>query len=329
MRRAWPLLGCLLACWAAAAQAEPLASWRDGECKRALLRFVTDATTQGGPRWIAPDDRVAVFDNDGTLWSEQPLYFQALFALDRLRELGPKHPEWRRDPLLKAALDGDEKTLAAGGHAGMLAILAATHAGMTSDEFDVIVARWLATAKHPRFGRPYTELVFVPMLELLAYLRANGFHTFIVSGGGADFMRAFAQRVYGIPPWQVVGSRLELKDERRGQEPVLVRLPKVDFIDDGPAKPIGIETQIGVRPVFAAGNSDGDLEMLEWTTAKGGARLGLLVHHTDASREWAYDRDSKVGKLERALEEAPRRGWLVVDMKRDWKRVYAFDPGSP
>jgi hypothetical protein len=230
---------------------------------------------------------------------------------------------------LKAAIDGDRKALAAAGNEGVLAIVAATHAGMSTDEFAAFVKRWLATAKHPRFGRRYTELVFAPMVELLAYLRANGFRTFIVSGGGTEFMRAFAEQAYGIPPWQVIGSRIELKSERRGQEPVLVRLPKIAFIDDGPGKPVGIEEHIGARPVFAAGNSDGDLEMLEWTTAAGGARMGLLVHHTDAGREWAYDRASHVGKLERALDEAPERGWIVVDMKRDWKRVYAFDPVVP
>jgi len=308
------------------AQTDSPPSWNDGPAKQAIVKFVTDVTTEGGPSYVPPAERVATFDNDGTLWSEQPGYFQLLFALDRVRALAPQHPEWKTKPPFRAALDGDMKALAASGEKGVVELIMATHAGMTPDEFAQIVKQWLATAKHARFQRHYDELVYQPMLEVLAYLRANGFKTFIVSGGGIEFVRVFSEARYGIPPEQVVGSSIKTRFQVRDGKPVLVRLPQIDFIDDKAGKPVGINQHIGRRPIAAFGNSDGDLEMLQWTTAGSGARFALIVRHTDAEREWAYDRQSSVGRLDKALDEAQRQGWPVVDMKRDWKVIYPFGP---
>jgi phosphoserine phosphatase len=303
-----------------------LASWRDGPARTAIIDFVGRVTRAGSPDFVPPAERIAVFDNDGTLWSEQPIYFQLAFALDRVKALAPTHPEWRTTQPFKAVLEGDTTALTAAGKKGIAEIIMATHAGMSTDEFAKAVAEWVATARHPRFGRPYTDLVYQPMLELLAYLRANGFKTYIVSGGTAEFMRAWVERVYGIPPEQVVGTTFVTRLERRPDgTPVLVREPKLDFIDDGPGKPVGIDRFIGRRPILAFGNSDGDQQMLEWTRAGAGARFAALVHHTDRDREWAYDRKSHVGKLDRALDEAAARRWTLVDMKRDWRVIYPFE----
>jgi len=306
----------------AAAAAAPLPSWQDAEARRAIVGFVQTVTDPTSSDYVPPAERVAVFDNDGTLWSEQPAYFQLLFALDRVRALAPQHPEWKTTQPFKAALEGDMAALAAGGEHALLELVMATHAGNTTEEFRAIVRQWLATARHPKLGRPYTELVYQPMLELLGYLRANGFKTFIVSGGGIEFVRAFAEDVYGIPPEQVVGSSIKTKYEVRGGQPVLLRLPELNFIDDKAGKPVGINQHIGRRPILAFGNSDGDFEMLEWTTSGAGPRLGLLVHHDDAGREFAYDRDSSVGRLNRGLDESAARGWIVVSMKDDWRHIY-------
>jgi hypothetical protein len=301
---------------------EPLPSWNAGPSRRAILDFVARVTREGSPDFVRAEDRIAVFDNDGTLWSEQPYYNQVAFALDRIKALAPKHPDWRDKPALRAVLDGNVKAVLAGNPRDRLELLAVTHTGMTTDEFERIVTDWLATAKHPRFQRPYTELIYQPMHELLVFLRDNGFKTYIVSGGGVEFMRPWTERVYGVPAEQVVGSRIRLKYEVREDQPALVRLPEIDFIDDGPGKPVGIHEVIGKRPIAAFGNSDGDYEMLRYVTSGPGARLGLIVHHTDAEREYAYDRDSLVGRLARALDEAPGRGWTVVDMRRDWRQVF-------
>jgi hypothetical protein len=299
-----------------------LPSWTDGAALQRIVAFVRSVTSEGGTDYVAPAERVAVFDNDGTLWTEQPLYFQLAFALDRVRVLAPSHPEWKDTQPFKAALEGDVRTLAAGGEHALAEILAATHAGSTTEEFQAAVRDWLATARHPRYGRPYTELVFQPQLELMDYLRANGFKVYIVSGGGVEFLRVFAERVYGVPPEQVIGSSIRTKYELRDGRPVLVRLPEIDFIDDQAGKPVGINRHTGRRPILAFGNSDGDFEMLEWTTAGAGPRLGLLVQHDDAVREYAYDRDSPIGRLARGLDEAGPRGWVVVSMKRDWQVVH-------
>ncbi|HXY29889.1 MAG TPA: HAD family hydrolase [Gemmatimonadaceae bacterium] len=306
-----------------AAQAkDPLPSWNDGSAKRAITQFVKDVTASGGSKYVPRPERIAVFDNDGTLWAEQPIYVQFAFAIDRVKALASEHPEWRTTQPFQAVLDGDTKTVVASGEQGVTKLLMATHAGMTTDEFAKTVKDWLATARHPKTGRLYAEMVYQPMLELLTYLRARGFKTFIVSGGGIDFVRPWSERVYGIPPEQVVGSSIKTKFEIRGGIPILIRLPDVNFVDDGPGKPVGINDHIGRRPIAAFGNSDGDQQMLEWTTAGSGARFALLVHHTDAEREWAYDRASAIGKLDRALDEAEAKGWTVVDMKRDWKVIY-------
>ncbi len=307
---------------ALARAADPLPSWIDGATKQAIVEFVGRVTKAGGAEFVPLAERIATFDNDGTLWSEQPIYVQGAFLLDRLKALVPQHLEWKETQPFKAALEGDMKTLAVSGEKGLVELAMATHAGMTTDEFEQIVNDWLRTARHPRFDRPYTELVFQPMLELLAYLRANGFKTYIVSGGGIEFMRPWAERVYGIPPEQVIGSSIKTKYELREGKPVLVRLPEIDFVDDKTGKPVGIHKFIGRRPIAAFGNSDGDLQMLQWTTAGSGLRFGLIVHHTDAEREYAYDRKSHVGRLDQALDEAPQRGWTVVDMRRDWKVIF-------
>ena len=303
---------------------DPLPSWNDRSVKKAVVDFVARVTTEGGPDFVAPAERIATFDNDGTLWAEQPIYFQFQFALDRVKALAPEHPEWKDKQPFKALLEEDTKTFAAGGEEALLEVVAVSHTGMTTEEFEGIVKNWLATAKHPRFKRPYNELVYQPMLELLTYLRANRFKTFIVSGGGVEFMRVWAEKVYGIPPEQVVGSIGKQKFELRDGKPVIVKLPAVDFIDDKEGKPIGIQKFIGRRPILAFGNSDGDLQMLQWTAGGPGARFVGLVHHTDAEREWAYDRTSHIGKLDKALDEANAKGWTIVDMKQDWKRVFPF-----
>jgi phosphoglycolate phosphatase-like HAD superfamily hydrolase len=311
------------------AQADALPSWNDGAAKKSVMDFVARVTTPGGPDFVPVPERIATFDNDGTLWTEQPVYFQVAFAFDRIKALAPQHPEWKTKQPFKALLDGDKKALAASGKDGLLQIIAATHAGMTTEEFTKAVADWIATARHPRFNRPYTELVYQPMLELLAYLRANGFKTFIVSGGGIEFMRPWTERIYGIPPEQVVGSSGDVKFEiGKDGKPVLIKEAKVEFVDDGPGKPVGINRFIGRRPILAFGNSDGDLQMLQWTAAGTGAGAHFMgiVHHTDAAREYAYDRQSHFGKLDKALDDAAAKGWTVVDMKRDWKKVFAFDP---
>jgi haloacid dehalogenase-like hydrolase len=286
---------------------------------------VTKVTTHGGREFVPVAERIATFDNDGTLWCEQSMYVQLAFALDRVKALAGSHPDWNVKMPFRAALERDFKALSEIGTAGRLEFVMATHAGITTGDFTAIARDWLANARHPRFQRPYTDLVYQPMLELLAYLRANGFKTYIVSGGGVEFMRPCAERVYGIPPEQVLGSSIKTKYEVRDGRPAIVRLPEIHSIDDGPGKPVNINLFIGRRPVMAFGNSDGDFEMLEWTRAGPGPRFGLIVHHTDAEREYAYDRGSHFGRLERALDEAPKRGWIVADMKRDWRKVFAFE----
>jgi len=318
-------LAFALALGSEATAADALPSWKDGKAKQAIVQFVKEVTTKGSPNLVRPAERIAVFDNDGTLWAEQPMYFQLAFALDRVKELAPQHPDWKDKDPFKSVLAGDMAGAAAGGEKGLLELVGATHGGMTSDEFDKAVKDWLATSKHPRFKRPYTDLVYRPMLELLAYLRANGFKTYIVSGGGVEFMRAFAEKVYGVPPEQVVGSSIKTKYEVRDGKPVIARMPEIDFIDDKAGKPVGIHKFIGRRPIMAFGNSDGDFEMLEWTTSGPGPRFGLIVHHDDAVREWAYDRESHVGRLKRGLDEARQRGWVIVSMQRDWKQVFPFE----
>jgi phosphoglycolate phosphatase-like HAD superfamily hydrolase len=308
----------------ATAGEDPLPSWNAGPAKSAILDFVARVTKEGSRDFVPPEQRIAVFDNDGTLWSEKPIYFQWQFAFDQVKALARKHPHWRGKQPFKAVLEGDVKSLLEGGEKTVTELMAVTHAAITTDEFDATVLDWLRSARHPRFNRPYTDLVFQPMLEVLAHLRANQFKTYIVSGGGVDFIRVWAPAVYHIPPEQIVGSSGKTKFELRHGKPVLIKLPEVDFIDDGPGKPVGIHRFIGRRPIMAFGNSDGDLQLLQYTTAGTGARFGLLVHHTDAEREWAYDRTSHVGKLHKALDEAPNAGWVVVDMKAEWKVIYPF-----
>lgn len=310
---------------AAAEPVDPLPSWNDGAAKRAISAFVEAATAAAAPTFVEPAARIATFDNDGTLWSEQPIYFQLAFALARVKALAPTHPEWKNEEPFKTLLTGDVKGTLAQGEKALLQIVAATHAGVTTEQFAGAVSDWAATAKHPRTGRLYTEMVFQPMLELLGYLRSRGFKTFIVSGGGIEFMRPWVEKVYGIPPEQVVGSSGVTKLEQRSSGPVLLKEANVEFVDDGPGKPVGINRFIGRRPVFAFGNSDGDLQMLEWSAAGRGLRFMGIVHHTDAEREWAYDRQSSVGKLDKALDAAVARRWVIADMKRDWKRIYPFD----
>jgi haloacid dehalogenase-like hydrolase len=309
----------------AQAQIDPLPSWNEGETKRTIVEFVARVTRQGWPDFVPAPERIAVFDNDGTLWCEHPMYVQMAFILDRVKIMAPLHPEWKDKQPFKAALEGDMKTLAESGERGLLELGMATHAGMTTEEFQKIVTDWLATARDPRFKRAYTELAYQPMIELLAYLRANGFKTFIVSGGGVEFMRPWTERIYGVPPEQVVGSSIKTKFQMRDGRPELFRLSEMNFINDGVGKPVGINEYIGRRPIAAFGNSDGDLEMLQWTTMSGGARLGLIVHHTDAVREYAYDRDSSFGRLDKALDAAAVNKWTLVDMKNDWKRIFAFE----
>jgi len=308
---------------ATTAQAQdPLPSWNDTAPKKAIAAFVEKVTKEGSADFVPPNERIATFDNDGTLWCEQPMYFQFFFALDRVKALAPQHPEWKTKEPFASLLKGDAKGALAGGEKAILEIIMATHSGMTITEFEKLVADWIATAQHPKFKRPYTECVYQPMLELLAYLRANGFKTFIVSGGGIELMRPWVEKVYGIPPEQVVGSSGKVKFELREGKPVLVKLPAVNFIDDKEGKPVGINEHIGRRPVMAFGNSDGDLQMLQWTAGGDGPRLCLYVHHTDAEREFAYDRESHIGQLDKGLDEANAKGWTVVSMKDDWKTIF-------
>ena len=316
------LLPALRSTSASAQGADPLPSWNDGATKQSITNFVARVTTQG-PDFVPMDQRIATFDNDGTLWIEQPMYVQLAFILDRVKALAPQNPGWKTKQPFQAVLDGDMKAVAASGEKGLMQLMAVTHAGMTSEEFAKIASDWIASARDQRFKRPYTELVYQPMLELLAYLRVNGFKTFIVSGGGIEFMRPWAEKIYGIPPEQVVGSSIKTRFEMRDGRPILFRLPEINFIDDKAGKPLGINQHIGRRPLAAFGNSDGDLEMLQYTTLSGGgARFGLIVHHTDAEREYAYDRQSHIGKLDKALDAAAINKWTVVDMKNDWKRIF-------
>ena len=303
-----------------------LPSWNDGAAKKSVVEFVAKVTKEGGPDFVPPAERIAVFDNDGTLWAEQPMYFQLFFALDRVKVLAPQHPEWKTKEPFASLLKGDVKGALAGGEPAIFQLVMATHAGMTTEEFEKIVTEWITTAKHPVTKRLYTEMIYQPMLEVLGYLRANGFKTFIVSGGGVEFMRPWTETVYGIPPEQVVGSSGKLKFEMRDGKPTLMKLPELNFFDDKVGKAVGIHQHIGRRPIAAFGNSDGDQQMLEWATAGSGARFALIVHHTDAEREWAYDRTSHIGKLDKAWDEAQAKGWTVVDMKQDWKTI--FPPGN-
>ena len=301
---------------------DSLPSWNDTPTKKAIEDFVEKVTGEGSPDFVKPAERIAVFDNDGTLWCEQPTYVQLVFALDRVKTLAPQHPEWKDQPPFKAVIEGDMQAVAASGVKGMLDITLASHSGISNEAFDGILKDWLKTARHPRFDKPYPELVYQPMLELLSYLRAKGFKTYIVTGGGIEFVRAFAEKSYGVPPEQIVGSMGELKLESPDGKVMLMKEPKLAFLDDGPGKAIGIANAIGRRPIMAFGNSDGDLQMLQYTTTGDGARFALYVHHTDAEREYAYDRESKVGRLDKGLDEAAKRGWTVVDMKHDWKVVF-------
>jgi phosphoglycolate phosphatase-like HAD superfamily hydrolase len=313
----------VLSCVASIVRAQdPLPSWNDTRPRKAIIEFVERVTKEGSPDLVKPEDRIATFDNDGTLWAEQPIYFQFQFAIDRVKALASQHPEWKGQEPFNYILAGDMKAFLAGGERSVMAVMAASHSGMTTDEFDKIVKEWLHTAKHPKTGRLYTEMVYQPMLELLAYLRANGFKTFIVSGGGVEFMRAYAEHSYGIPPEQVVGSSSKMKYDVRVGKPTLLRLPEVQFVDDKQGKAIGIETFMGRRPIAAFGNSDGDQQMLEWTMAGSGVRFVFIVHHDDAEREWAYDRKSDVGRLDKAWDEATAKNWTVVSMKDDWKTIF-------
>jgi phosphoserine phosphatase len=302
-----------------------LPSWNDTAPKKDIIAFVERVTQPGSPDFVVPAERIAVFDNDGTLWAEQPMYFQFLFAFDHVKAMAPEHLDWNDKEPFASLLRGDVRGALAKGEKAMLEIALTTHAGMTSEEFEKIARDWIASAKHPTTGRLYTEMVYQPMLEVLAYLRTNGFKTFIVSGGGVEFMRVFSERLYGIAPEEVVGSTIKTKFELRDGKAVLVRVPEINFIDDKTGKPIGIQTHIGRRPLAAFGNSDGDLPMLQWTAAGSGPRFCLYVHHTDAAREWAYDRESPIGRLDKGLDEARAKGWTVVSMKDDWKRVFAFE----
>lgn len=304
------------------AQSDPLPSWNDTLPKSRLVDFVSKVGAEGSADFIPASERIAVFDNDGTLWAEQPMYFQAFFIFDRVKQLAPDHPEWKDQEPFASVLKGDVKKALEGGEKALLEMVMATHSGMTTEEFEKIVSDWVTTAIHPETGKKFTDMVYQPMLELLEYLRANGFKTFIVSGGGIEFMRPWAENVYNIPPEQVIGSSIVTKYEVRDGQSVIVRLPELNFIDDKEGKPVGIHQHIGRRPVLAFGNSDGDFQMLEWVTSGPAKRLGLYLHHTDEVREYAYDRDSHVGRLARGLDEAEQRGWVVVNMKEDWKRVF-------
>jgi hypothetical protein len=304
---------------------EFLPSWNDSPAKSAILEFVAKVTNPDSPDFVPPSERIAVFDNDGTLWSEQPMYFQLAFVFDRVKTLAPQHPEWKDKQPFKGVLENDIEAVLAGGEKSLITLLMSTHAGMTTGEFEKIVADWIAAARHPKTKRLYTDMVYQPMLELLDYMRDIGFKTYIVSGGGIEFMRVFTERVYGVPPEQVIGSSIKTEFGFQNGQPVLKRLPEIDFIDDKAGKPVGIHKFIGRRPIAASGNSDGDLQMLQWTEAGEGLRLMVYIHHTDAEREWAYDRESHIGRLDKGLNEAKIKGWTVVDMKNDWKIIYPFE----
>jgi len=308
-----------------ASEADPLPSWNEGKAKSSIIDFVEDVTSEDSPNFVIPAKRIATFDNDGTLWAENPMYFQLFFVFDRIKKLASEHPEWKTQEPFASVLKGDIKGALAGGNKSLSELLLATHANTTTEEFEKIVSEWIATAKHPTTQKPYTSMIYQPMLEVLDYLRASGFKTFIVSGGGVEFMRPWVEQTYGIPPEQVIGSSIDTKFEMQDGKPVLVRLPKVSFNDDKEGKPVAINLHIGRRPIASFGNSDGDLQMLQWTTAGSGARLALYVHHTDAEREWAYDRESSIGKLDVGLDEAEKNGWTVTDMKQDWKVIYPID----
>jgi phosphoserine phosphatase len=305
---------------------EPLPSWNDGPAKKSIIEFVQTVTDQTSKDFVKPGDRIAVFDNDGTLWSEQPAYFELLFAFDEVKRNAAQHPEWKTTQPFKAVLENDHKALAASGMEGLLKIVGATHTGMTTEAFDDYAKTWLSQARHPRTGKPYTEMIFQPMLEMLDYLRKQDFKTYIVSGGDTGFMRAFAEKVYGIPPEQVIGTTFITSFQYKDGKASIVRTAKLAHNDDGPGKPESIDAVIGKRPILAFGNSDGDLQMLQWTAAGSGKRFMGLVHHTDAKREWAYDRQSDIGRLDKALDEANSRGWTVVDMASEWRRIYPFEP---
>ena len=318
---AWPTLFFVAVAPPAAAQ-DPLPSWNDGGPKKAIIAFVARVTTAGTPDFVPVPQRIATFDNDGTLWPEQPIYFQFEFAFDRVKLLAAGHPEWKDKEPFASLIDGNIEKALAGGEEALVQVIAATHAGMTTESFERIAREWIRTKRDARFKRPYATLVYQPMIELLNYLRANGFKTFIVSGGGVEFIRAFAEDAYGIPPEQVIGSSGRLKYQMRGDVPELLKLPAVDVVNDKDGKVVSIQKVIGRRPILAFGNSDGDLQMLEWTAAGKGARLALLVHHTDAAREYAYDRTSHVGKLDKALDMAVAKKWTVVSMKDDWNAIF-------
>ena len=319
------IIPCILALLISSVRAgDPLPSWQDTAPKQAIVAFVEKVTKPGSPDFVPVQERIATFDNDGTLWAEQPVYFQTCFAFDRIKTLAPQHPEWKTNEPFASVLKGDLKSALAGGDQAQMEMTIATQSGLTTDEYEKSVADWIATARHSQTGRHYTGMVYQPMLELLAYLRANEFKTFIVSGGGIDFMRPWSEKVYGIPPEQVVGSSLKTKFELRDGKPVLVALPEIDLIDDNVGKPVGIETHIGRRPIAAFGNSDGDLQMMQWTAAGSGPHFCLFVHHTDAKREWAYDRNSS-DPFDKGLDEALAKGWTVVSMKDDWKIIYVGD----
>ncbi|WOX05147.1 HAD family hydrolase [Microbulbifer pacificus] len=324
-RQSWLTVGLLIFFLVNAIPAQaapPLPSWNEGPTKSAIVEFVEKVTKKGSPDFVPENQRIATFDNDGTLWAEQPVYFQLIYAIDQVKKMAPEHPEWKTEEPFASVLKGDMKNVIASGKEGLMKILAATHANMTAEKFRANVSDWLKTARHPKTGRPFTEMVYQPQLELLDYLRANGFKTFIVSGGGVDFMRVFAEKTYGIPPDQVIGSSLKAKYEVKDGKPIIIKLPEINLVDDKEGKPVGIHQYIGQRPIFAAGNSDGDYQMLEWTTAGAGPRFGIILHHTDAEREWAYDRESHVGKLDKALDDAGKKGWTVIDMQNDWKTVF-------
>ena len=321
-RRTFGVMIAALPAAAIAQGTDPLPSWRDGPRKRTLLDFVASVTREGSAGYVPPAERIAVFDNDGALWVEQPAYPQLIFILDRIRALAPANPAWQQDAVLRAAIAGDMHGAMAGGNEGLMRLAGAAMAGNSPEEFQAIAAEWLKTARHPKWNRPYTALVYQPMLEVLRFLRAAGFGTFIVSGGGVEFVRAFAEDTYGMPPHQVVGSSFALTVGEEAGQLMLRREPRVDFIDDGPGKPIGIARHIGSRPIAAFGNSDGDYEMLRYTTEGAGRRLGMIIRHDDAEREFAYDRESHIGRLARALDAAPARGWQVVSMRDDWARVF-------
>lgn len=306
--------------------AEPLASWNDTPAKARIIDFVNGVVAEGSSTYVAPVDRIAVFDNDGTLWSEQPIYFQLAFAIDRVKTLAPLHPEWKDKEPFKSILAGDLATAAKSGEHAIIDLVTATHSGLTTDQFSKVASDWFEAARHPKTGKPFNQMTFVPMIELLDYLRANGFRTFIVSGGGVEFMRTITESAYGIPPEQVIGTTVTTEFDIVDNVPVLKRMPKIDFNDDGPNKPVAINRVIGRRPIFVAGNSDGDYEMLRWVTGGSQRGFALIVHHTDADREYAYDRQSAIGRLDKGLNEAERRNWLVVDMKNDWRKIYPFSP---